>query len=168
MAQRANSRYATETILDQDLISRCCYAIEGIGDLDPATHFNFSPANHPEYPLTISVVWRKYAIERHDVDQRGEAIAKDKNRPGRRRNRSSMLIYIGYRTATAQTIRAIRSEHEFKFSVTHAPSNDFLAHAQIAIEHTNHLNPPALTPSEKMELISQLVDAMPIDDTQAE
>jgi hypothetical protein len=164
LAQPHKSKYPIEFIPAADLVSRCCFAINGIPPLDPATDFKFSDADR-ENPLTLSVCWRKYAVERHDVDQRGEILAKIKNERNQRKKRSGRITYIGYRTAAVQTIRAIRTERGFGFSVMHAPSKEFRAHAHIAMEHASHPNGPVLERNDKLDLKDALIARMPMDET---
>jgi hypothetical protein len=165
LTQQGTSKYPIEPIPGPDLISRCCFSINGIRSLDPATDFKFAGADHDQFPLALSVVWRKYAVERHDVDQHGEVIAKIKNDRNQTKKRQGRVtyIYIGYRTAMAQTIRAMRTDRQFGFGVTHVPRNTSRAHAHITIEHAHHPNGPAILPNDKRDLMSQLVDGMPMD-----
>jgi hypothetical protein len=163
LAPQGNQKYPIESIPAEDLVSRCCFAVEGIRPLDEATDFKFSPAENSEFPLALSVFWRKYTVERHDVDQCGEILAEIKNNRNKGKKRSGRFTYVGYRTAMVQTIRSIRTERDFGFSVTHVPSNTFRAHSHIAIEHVDHPGGPALMVNDKRDLISQLIDRMPMD-----
>ena len=166
MAQPPKSKYSIEPIPDSDLVSRCCFTAEGSPSLDPASDFtNDFELSATDPSPKLSVVWRKYAVECHDVDQRGEIIADKKNARNQAKGKHlRRLIYTGYRTATVQTIRTIRSERNFRFSVTHIPDDTFRAHALIALEHADHPGGPALTRNDRIEMRHQLVNQMPRDD----
>ena len=166
MANQSRSRYPTEFIPDADLVSRCCFTANGVRNLDSATDFKFSPATKPEFPLTLSAVWRKYAVNRYEVDQHGERIAEIKNERGQADKRKAQSAYVGYRTSTAKLIRDIRTEHGFGYSVTHAPSKTSRAHAHISIIHSDHPDGPvpAQTQNDSRELVHEFINVMPMDD----
>ena len=163
MVQQAKPNYPIESIPPEDSVSSCCFAIDGIRPLDPATDFKFTPADHKTVPLATSVVWRKYAVNRYDVDQRGEIIADERNARNRKNKRLGTLTYVGFRTAMVRAIHSIRTERGFRFAVTHAPSLTFRAHARITIEHANHPDGPAFMINDRVDLMSQLIDRMPMD-----
>ena len=157
------SKYPVEVIAPDDLISRCCFSINGVRPLDLATDFTFSDPNHV-FPNTLSAVWRKYAVERHDVDQRGEHIAREKNQRNKRVKK--IVSYTGFRTALADDIRSIRTERDFGLAVDHAPSNTFRAHAHISIVSIG--NPAAtFTVNDKRDVVSELISRMPLDEPAA-
>ena len=98
------------------------------------------------------------------MDQYGEMVAKIKNHRYGKKKGSANFAYIGYRTAVVGAIRAIRTERNFRFSVTHAPSNTFRAHAHVSIENSGDASEQVLMPNDRRELMHELIHAMPVDE----
>jgi hypothetical protein len=159
------SKYPTETIPEPDLVSRCIFFVDGTR-LDPLTDFKFSGADHAEHPLTLSGSWRKYAPARYEIEQRGEFIADFQNARNKKSKKMPLKImkYAGFRTATAQTIRGMRTGRDFGFAVVHHPDDYHRAHTHITITHEDHPNGPSPMKNDLVELKQMLVDGMPVDE----
>lgn len=138
-----------EHIPDADLLTREFYKVPD--EIDPESQLEFSRPLRAE-----SVAWRKYAPDISVIHE--QACKRTQDRNERRKSRTGMppVQYIGTRSISAATVRAIKNEHGHGFEVTHCPENGDRAHAHIVMIASTAPGAKPINTNDRRELVSML------------
>ena len=120
--------WPSETIPDEDQVSRGCF--DQPSEIDPGSMFPFQ--RDPDGMRIESVFWRRYAALAAELHARGCEMERLKNLRLQSAGKPTKK-YSGFRTTDVGAVRAIITQRQWAFAVTHVPVDTDRSHAHIEI-----------------------------------